>query len=241
MAEEVTLYLDTSGVYHTDAEVAQNAQDILNNIGGEKEASEDLESLVKSAAQSGTSKYWKRLSQLASNNDLASKANRTNGVEMFTDIFNKDFSTIWKLAMSIAEHRYELPVDIEWQKESDRSKNHINTETFTYYIRAAMPGANLSIAPKLIIDEADFIRLTTLDGVNLYDVRKNAEGNFIVREVIKDVIQEDTISIFDYDAERAQPFSNFTVGKVSYYLVAEENGGSLERVASAAVKFEPAE
>ncbi len=243
MAEQVTLYLDTAGVYHTDEEKAQEAQDILNNVGGKNEAIEDLSSLLLAA--NGESKYWSRLTQL-SNNPTQSKGNKTNGVEMFRDIFNRDFSTIYELALSIAEHRYTLPVAIEWQTISDRLNNHINDATFQYSLSSAgLQKPEYGIGLKGIGDGSDYIRLAPLSfesGLSTYDVRKHATEDYFEVRAVEAVeeggeLSDKVFATFTFEEERDQPFSSFNLGMQTYFLSASERGGGLERIVSADIAW----
>lgn len=207
MATQKTLYLTTDGIYHTDQELAQEAQDRLNSTGGKSEAIKDLDAYIAQATAINDSKYWGELYAQSISN--TSKFRNTDGVDMFRDIFDNDFEGIVSLALSIAAHRYTLPVSVDWQAEDDAAKAHLSGDNFNY-----------SLAGR---DSEQFI-LTWNDQGFLYT--NNQKFNYsITTEVAENTFgfragngaEGELLATFTYDAE-GEVFNPFTYEEITYQL-----------------------
>ena len=207
MATQKTLYLTTDGIYHTNEELAQEAQEQLNSTGGKSEAIEDLDAFVAQAPSNSDSKYWGELYAQAIS--TTSKFRSTDGVNMFKDIFDKDFDLMVNLALSIAAHRYTLPVSVGWQTEDDKAKSHLSGDNFNYSL--AVDG---EITLLLIWNDKGFL-YSTGSFVNYSITTESGENTFGFRSGIDGT--GDLLATFKYNAE-TERFLPFEVGKSSYIL-----------------------
>lgn len=206
MATQKTLYLTTDGIYHTNEELAQEAQEQLNSTGGKSEAIEDLDAFLAQATTNSDSKYWGELYAQAIS--TTSKFRSTDSVNMFKDIFDKDFDLMVNLALSIAAHRYTLPVSVDWQTEDDKAKAHLNGDNFNYTL--VEDGGIILL---LSWNDKGFLysmknppySITTEPGENTFGFRSGLDG------------AGDLLATFTYNAE-TESFNPFEVEKSTYRL-----------------------
>lgn len=208
MATQKTLYLTTDGIYHTNEELASEAQERLNSTGGKSEAIEDLDAFISQATTKGDSKYWRELSAQAIS--TTSKFRSTDGVDMFRDIFNKDFDSIVALALSIAAHMYTLPVSVDWQVEDDKAKAHLSGDNFNYSLDIN------GMLYLLVWNEEGFLHTNSIDAKQNYSITTEVSENTFGFRAGTDGTGE-LLATFKYIAE-TESFASWVFKEDTYKL-----------------------
>lgn len=108
---EVTRYVDSSGVSHSDQIAAQTAQDAINKAATLPLTKSILDDYIDSIGSVSRAKAWKLISSAKNSKNPRITKSYSNLGDIMRDLLANDVVSLYNLSVIIGTHKYELPKD----------------------------------------------------------------------------------------------------------------------------------
>ena len=108
---EVTKYVDSNGVSHSDAETAQTAQTAINKAATLSLTKSILDDYIDVAGNKSKAKAWKSISSAKNSKNPRITKSGSNLGDIMRDLLANDVISLHNLSIIIGTHKYDLPKD----------------------------------------------------------------------------------------------------------------------------------